>query len=391
MEMPWGSLVKVGVDPLTDGVNPMWRWHRRPSLYEETTRYLQDHQPDVVFAHTLPFCVSMLEAASNLGIPIVFSVLDFSHICGRSFLVDAENRPCSGPESVSKCRACLQADHPAWRQLGMRLAESTVGKKALRTLLGEARAESFNLREGVEEAFSIMGLVPQWVDTWLVTSGEAARILGQYGVPEGNIERTPSFGLEEDRLEQAPGPPPLDGRRLRLGYFGRISPEKGVLMLADVLGEVADDAVTWVIISYDVDQETKDRLRRRSGLQGEQIKFVEERSGAELNAPLARLDVCVISSLWPETGPLTLLEAMAQGVPCICNDRSANARFIDDGENGRVFETGNKEALRRAVSEVLRNPETTREWREHIGEIEPAGAYTETLCRCLDRAATNGA
>jgi len=388
--MPWGKLVELGVDPLTDGVNPMWRWHRRPSLYEETTRYLQENRPDVLFAHSLPVCVSMLEAASDLEIPIVFSVLDFSHICGRSFLVDAENRPCSGPESVSKCRDCLQADHPAWRQLGMRLAESALGKKALRALLGEARAESFNLKEGVEEAFAVMEAVPQWVNTWLVTSDDAVQILRRYGVPGENIERTPSFGLEDNRLKKAPGPPPLNGRRIRLGYFGRISPEKGVFMLADVLGEVAGDAMTWVIISYDVDQEMKEQLRTRSGLRGDQIEFVEGRSGAELNEPLARLDVCVIPSLWPETGPLTLLEAMAQGVPCICNDQSANARFIDDGENGRVFETGNKEALLRAVSEVLKEPEMTRDWRENIGEIERAGVYTETLCRCLDRAAANG-
>ncbi len=264
-------------------------------------------------------------------------------------------------------------------------------KEALRTLLGEARAESFYLQEGVEKAFAVMEEVPRWVDTWLVTSDKVAEILGQYAVPEENIERTPSFGLEDERLEAAPGPPPLNGRRIRLGYFGRISPEKGVFMLADVLGEVAGDAVTWVIISYDVDEDTKEQLRARSGLRGDQIEFVEGRSGTELNEPLAYLDVCVVPSLWPETGPLTLLEAMAQGVPCICNDQSANARFIDDGKNGRVFETGNKEALRRAVSEILERPETTRDWREHIGEIEPAGAYTEALCRYLDHAVTNGA
>jgi glycosyltransferase involved in cell wall biosynthesis len=384
----WGTLAHLGVEPLHEGVNPMWILHRRPSLYAQARDFFETYQPDVVLGHSLPKCASMLEAASDLGIPIVFSVLDFSHLCGRTFLVDSEGEMCSGPESVEKCRSCLQHDHPTWRQAGMRVADTGLGRRALRTLLGSARAESFNLKNGIEEAFSVREEFQSWVTTWLATSRHVADMLERYGVPESDIRLTPTFGLEDDRMDPSPGPRPLNGRPVNIGYFGRISPEKGVGMLADVLGEVSANNFEWTIISFSVDDPTKAELRRRSGLPKDRIHFVEGLSGAALNDHIAELDVCVVPSRWPETGPLTLLEAMAQKVPCICNDLSANARVIDDGVNGRVFETGNKASLRGAVQDVLGRPSILEEWRQKVDVTEERSErYLDALCSALEDAA----
>ncbi|MCS3668068.1 glycosyltransferase involved in cell wall biosynthesis [Salinibacter ruber] len=385
--MEWGTLVHLGVEPLHEGVNPMWILHRRPSLYSQAKRYLEAYQPDVVFGHSLPRCASILEAASDLKVPIVFSVLDFSHLCGRTFLVDSEGDMCSGPESVEKCRSCLQHDHPTWRQVGMRVAETDLGRRALRGFLGSARAESFNLKNGIKEAFSVRHEFQSWVTTWLATSRHVADMLERYGVSGSDIRFTPTFGLEDDRMDPSPGPPPFNGRPVNIGYFGRISPEKGVGMLADVLGEVSADNFEWTIISYSVDDSTKAELRTRSGLPKNHIHFVEGVSGAALNDHIAKLDVCVVPSRWPETGPLTLLEAMAQNVPCICNDLSANARVIDDGVNGRVFETGNKASLRAAIQQVLDDPSLLNKWRENVDVTgERSEKYVEALCSALKNA-----
>ncbi len=383
----WGTIAELGVEPLWEGVNPMWSMHRRPSLYENARQLVQEYRPDAAIGHTLPKCVSVFEALSDADVPIVFNISDFSHLCDRNFLLDADGELCSGPESPEKCIRCIREKHPTWRQAGMRAAESSVGDALLGGLLGNRRAESFRLREGVEKAFEVRDQFQAWVNTWLAPSETVEHILERYGVPECDIARTGSYGLEDDRLKPTPSRTPLEDRPLRLGYFGRISREKGVFMLADVLGQVADGNLTWVVISYDVADETKAELRRRAGLQGNQIEFVERRSGAQLNEPVASLDVCVVPSQWPETGPFTVLEAMAQNVPCICNDLSANAQLIENGQNGMTFETGVEASLRRCVSEVLNQESIVEEWRAELPEIRTLDEYAEELSGYLKSAA----
>ena len=65
---------------------------------------------------------------------------------------------------------------------------------------------------------------------------------------------------------------------------------------------------------------------------------------AEAVAPLlrARARALVAPSLWPETGPLTVAEAAAIGLPSIVSDRCGAAERVQPGE-GRVVEPGEAE------------------------------------------------
>lgn len=349
------TLHQVAAAPMDQGVNPLWA--SRPAAADVTTarRVLEGFDPDVVYAHTPSANTATYDASMRLGIPIVQHVHDFAFLCGRSFLVDERDRPCSGPTSIAKCEACLRAKHPPAVRAGMRLATFPLGDAILRRAVGHRRAERFRLHRGIQAHVAFRQRLIGGVAAWIATGPPVRDVLCRYGVPPERVTLLP-HGLPEDRLVRATPPPPLAGRPLRIGYIGRISPEKGVDLLATVLRRLrATEArdLEWWVISGSIPAAVRQRLQGMARLPADRIRFIEGLRGAALNPVLAQLDVCVIPSLWPEIGPLTLLEALAQGVPCICNDSAGHADLIDDGVNGFRFRTGDETDLARALTTLL--------------------------------------
>lgn len=70
---------------------------------------------------------------------------------------------------------------------------------------------------------------------------------------------------------------------------------------------------------------------------------------------LKGMDVCIIPSLWPETGPLSLLDAFAARVPVIGTDFAGIRERVVHGQNGLLFKWGDSEDLARQIRLVLDN------------------------------------
>ncbi|HEU5314900.1 MAG TPA: glycosyltransferase family 4 protein, partial [Chloroflexota bacterium] len=80
---------------------------------------------------------------------------------------------------------------------------------------------------------------------------------------------------------------------------------------------------------------------------------------AALPAALASLDV-LLNTSDNEGLPVSLIEAMAAGVPIVATRAGGTVSLIEDGVTGRVVRTGNSDAIARATLETL----TDRAMRE---------------------------
>lgn len=172
--------------------------------------------------------------------------------------------------------------------------------------------------------------------------------------------------------------PPAGGRVGRtVLYVGRISPEKGVhdvieafrallpdapdarLVLAGPFGAASRDFM--VAVSSDEKVRSLDRfygedyavtLRRMAGDAAARIEFTGGQSHAELAARYAAADVFVLGSL-TEAFPLTVVEAMAAGLPVVATGVGGVPEAVADGETGFVVESGRPEALAGALRRLL--------------------------------------
>jgi glycosyltransferase involved in cell wall biosynthesis len=68
-------------------------------------------------------------------------------------------------------------------------------------------------------------------------------------------------------------------------------------------------------------------------------------------------DIFVMPSLGPEGLPMTSLEAMAHGLPCIFSDLPVHSEITDHGKGAYLFETGDVESLVTGLRELLASPE----------------------------------
>ncbi len=106
------------------------------------------------------------------------------------------------------------------------------------------------------------------------------------------------------------------------------------------------------------DGPTRGRLEEtvlRHGV-GEHVIFLGERHDIPILLHLS--DVLVLASL-AEAMPLSVIEAMAAGVPVIASAVGSVPDIIEDGVNGIVIPPSNSEAIEHAITKVLDNGDDT--------------------------------
>ena len=115
----------------------------------------------------------------------------------------------------------------------------------------------------------------------------------------------------------------------KIAYCGRLTEDKGADLVAQAARNlgipslfVGDGPLRERILSIDPQAEITGWLDKDA-----------------VRAKLARDALVVVApSLWPETGPLVIAEAMANGIPVIVSARAGAAGRVAHGENGLIAE-----------------------------------------------------
>lgn len=143
--------------------------------------------------------------------------------------------------------------------------------------------------------------------------------------------------------------------RLTIGAIGRFVPIEDQGNLLSAFKAVADilPGVQFVLAGDGPLQGELARCAWSLGI-GEKVFFL----GGQCDVPqiLAALDVFVLSSL-REGLPMTLLEAMASGLPSVVTEVGGNGEVMRDGETGCLVPPSNARALAGALRSVLADPD----------------------------------
>ncbi|GLS43981.1 glycosyltransferase family 4 protein [Methylobacterium brachythecii] len=155
-------------------------------------------------------------------------------------------------------------------------------------------------------------------------------------VCDASVERAGAllsgFDLRHHRLDnpvRTPKGEPADpAKGDAIAYVGRLTQEKG----ADLVAEAARQAgVPALFVGAGPLEE---RLRAMPG-----VELLGWRSPAEVEVALrSRARAICAPSRWYETGPLTVYEALAAGIPVVASVRSGASEKVADGISGFVVE-----------------------------------------------------
>ncbi len=130
-------------------------------------------------------------------------------------------------------------------------------------------------------------------------------------------------------------------------YVGRLSAEKGPLLLADCLHRLGARGI------FVGDGELASAVRDRCP----SAVTTGWLSAADVRQQLARARVLVLPSLWFEAQGLVVAEAAAMGVPSIVPDTSGARDWVTDGVDGLWFHGGDADDLSRQIARLLREPQ----------------------------------
>jgi glycosyltransferase involved in cell wall biosynthesis len=142
----------------------------------------------------------------------------------------------------------------------------------------------------------------------------------------------------------------------RICYFGRLSPEKGLLTL---LQSVRNLDIELHIIGTGPQQEKLLAVTEKENLN--HVRFLGYRENRELHREIASSLAVVLPSEWYENNPLSILEAFALKKPVIGADIGGIPELVIPGETGFIFPPGDADRLSRRISQLLSHPRKAQE------------------------------
>lgn len=147
-------------------------------------------------------------------------------------------------------------------------------------------------------------------------------------------------------------------------YVGRLIATKGVQYLIQAFARINDPACKLVVAGRGPFQDELTKLTNKLDL-GERVKFLGYVQDKELPGLYNRSQICVFPSFAKEGVLTTMLEAAASGVCIVASNCCGLKEFIEDQENGFLFEPGDVAGLSKILNELLLDRKLTT----HFGTL----------------------
>jgi len=181
-------------------------------------------------------------------------------------------------------------------------------------------------------------------------------------------DRYVAWGLEPDRVAVAPNvgrpvpaavaPRAADGV-LRVGFFGRLSPMKGIGTLIAAARLLDGRSNVAIRLHGDIhalpeaqQSDARTLLERLPG----NVSLLGRYRPEDLDALLAEVDVVALPSLWWENAPMVIGEALARGRPVIGSALGGIAEAVRDGQDGFLVPPGDARALAKLLERLAAMP-----------------------------------
>ena len=142
----------------------------------------------------------------------------------------------------------------------------------------------------------------------------------------------------------------------RVLYVGLLTPRKGVLDLLAASRAVQERGVShelW-LVGGTPDEGPQAEAAVRSAARDDHVRLVGSRPPEEMAGTYGEGDVFCLPSWW-EAMPLSVLEAMASGLPVVATDVGDVSRAVQDGRTGFVVPAHSSDALAAALEKLLRD------------------------------------
>ncbi len=319
-------------------------------------RLIREQRPDIVHFHSVyhHLSPSVIDAAAEAGLPMVKHMHSYKATCP----VYSHRR------DGRTCEACRG------RRFSNCFRYRCTDGSALRSLLNTVEMYLHH---------QVLGVYGQ-VDTFIAPSRFVRDKVRELGFC-GHIVHLPNF-VDAGRFT-----PRYDWDARRIVYFGRLSPEKGLVTLLKAMRGLE---LELLVLGTGPQEDELKAMASRGGL--DNVRFGGFRTGEALARAVGGAMFAVLPSEWHEPFGLSVLESFAMGKPAVGADIGGIPELIAP-ERGLLFRPGDAEDLRRRITELAADPAAIRQMgraaRRHVERNLSADVYydglMEVYARCLER------
>ena len=331
---------------LSMGAEAIWSSRQ----YDNVSEVIRTERPDVVHCHnTFPqLSPAVYYAAHRLGVPVVQTLHNFRLTCVNGNLF-RDGKPCT---------RCV-GRHAPWE-----------GVK--RACYRENRAASLTVAAMVA-VHKVAGTYRNLVDRYIATTEFARAQFIRAGLPADRVVVKPN--LAHDRS----CPTSREQRRDGFLYVGRLSEEKGILLLLEAARRMRSGATVTIVgdgpLRHAVEAAVATDTR---------LCYEGPLAPAEVHARMLRARALVIPSLCFENFPVVAAEAFSAGTPVVASAHGGLTSIVSDGATGRLVTPGDADAFASALDAL----ESTAEASMRMGRaararyeaaLSPAANYAQLV------------
>jgi glycosyltransferase involved in cell wall biosynthesis len=164
--------------------------------------------------------------------------------------------------------------------------------------------------------------------------------------------------------------------RVRFGYLGAHSPEKGIEALLHAFAGLSGTNAT--LSCYGGGGAAYIAELKRIAAPHPGISFHGRYEQGQLASILQNIDVGIVPSICEDTAPNTVLEFQAAGIPVIGSNVGGIPEQIESGCNGALFAPGNAAALRECMQRVIDDAQIISQWALNLpGSFDPLSSWQQ--------------
>jgi glycosyltransferase involved in cell wall biosynthesis len=359
-----------------------------PQMAENMREYLREVRPDIVHVwHAGRLSGSIIAAAKELGVPVVFTATDFWSVCRVVHLRRADTgKLCEGPNRAgTNCLRCYIARTNAPQAAKDKYLRKSDAQLAIYTTLANSPLLK-NTKYGkrirmVTKRNRFLKDVVNSTDKVIAPTKLTHDLLLRNGI-DSRLLRVSRYGIETSHITAAP-PSPAHPSVVRFGFMGGLIRHKGVHTLIRAFRDIpeampAELKIYGALRRNPQDPAYFDELKQLSS-GDRRISFVGSFEGEKVGWILSEVDVLVVPSAWYENTPLVIYEAFASGTPVVATDLGGLSEVVEHGRNGLLFGVDDARDLNAQLMRFLSEPDLISTLREGIGPVRTVGDSVDEL------------
>jgi glycosyltransferase involved in cell wall biosynthesis len=327
-------------------------------------KLLRRLRPRIVHLHARTAAVSeaLVDAAHAAEAKVVFTYHTPTVSCVRGSMMRMGRSACDGRLDRRRCSACTLAAHgmpPLLRDI-VACTPEAIGDMVAHTGLAGRAATAIRLPSLVGAAHRSFRDLIRKVDRVVAVCLWGRDVLRLNGVPEDKLvlcrQGLPRSTPPQEMHRPATCDNPASGV-LRLGYFGRLDPAKGIDILIDALRRIPEAPLLLDIFAVrQAGSESHARRLERRAASDRRIAFRAALPPDAVREAMRAYDIVAVPSRSFETGPLVVLEAFDAGTPVLGARLGGVAELVVDGIDGVLVPPEKPAAWASAILGLVNSP-----------------------------------